>query len=656
MATITISRVVPLDAPHGVDNLTGCVFTAEETAHEFVIQGTRSREPVPFSGTVTAKCLRADNTMVEIMGDNAWIDEDGAAHVVLTRACYGVPGRIQLAVFLAEGDTRTCIYACVGIVCRTDSDTVVDDEDIIPSVEELVAEIERVVATIPSDYSTLSAGVVRHDIAQTLTPAQAAQARANIGAVREIVPDLRILTASVGNTKISTSTNDRRTVWFPCEPNTTYKIAKTPGSRFVIAESSETTLTYSSPVQNVHNVESDWTAGEITYTTSATAKTLAAFVWYENTDASIATAIEMLGSVRVYTTALSGGWADELPWMLTDGTRSVWGGTNLPFKQFYRGWNESLQAVIYKGGDLYVFANGSVRMITPTSIPETKTGITQFGHVQGVELLADGQFLVTASTDYQTDQETRHAYIYDFDTNTITGDMMPTMPAGHNLVYTSVANASNGTYYLISWSGTSNNLSFWTWTSATDTLQEIAQSYTMPLAYFQGASRVGNVWYIMNSAGSGTPRIILLQVATRRYIGSIILRGFGETEGCHVVTDADGMVYAYFADNSADKLYKVRLTGGSIPADNTCTVSGTAPVITAIPGCSYTCGTLDSLDFTPCASGLCSVRFTSGTTPTQLVLPSTVKMPAWWTGCAANTTYEISIADGVYGVVGSWAT
>lgn len=86
-------------------------------------------------------------------------------------------------------------------------------------------------------------------------------------------------------------------------------------------------------------------------------------------------------------------------------------------------------------------------------------------------------------------------------------------------------------------------------------------------------------------------------------------------------------------------------------------VSGSGPVINAEPGCSYVCTEtyVNTLNFTPCANGLCSVRFKSGTTPTVLTLPNTVKMPDWWTGVEASRTYEISIADGVYGVVTSWA-
>ena len=86
------------------------------------------------------------------------------------------------------------------------------------------------------------------------------------------------------------------------------------------------------------------------------------------------------------------------------------------------------------------------------------------------------------------------------------------------------------------------------------------------------------------------------------------------------------------------------------------TVSGSTPTITAKSGIRYVCGEVTSLDFTPSATGICEVIFTSGTTPTVLTLPNTVKMPAWWNGVEASRTYEINILDGVYGAVMSWAT
>ena len=87
------------------------------------------------------------------------------------------------------------------------------------------------------------------------------------------------------------------------------------------------------------------------------------------------------------------------------------------------------------------------------------------------------------------------------------------------------------------------------------------------------------------------------------------------------------------------------------------TVTGATPVITAEHNHRYLCGEVSSISFTPSATGICEVLFTSGTTAAILTLPSTVKMPAWFdtTALDTETIYDISIADGIYGAVMSWA-
>ena len=84
-------------------------------------------------------------------------------------------------------------------------------------------------------------------------------------------------------------------------------------------------------------------------------------------------------------------------------------------------------------------------------------------------------------------------------------------------------------------------------------------------------------------------------------------------------------------------------------------VSGTTPTIVAKSGIRYVCGEVASLDFTPPASGICDVVFTSGSTPTVLTVPSTVKWANGFdpTSLDANTTYELNIMDGL-GVCGTW--
>lgn len=84
------------------------------------------------------------------------------------------------------------------------------------------------------------------------------------------------------------------------------------------------------------------------------------------------------------------------------------------------------------------------------------------------------------------------------------------------------------------------------------------------------------------------------------------------------------------------------------------TISGTTPTIVAESNTKYKCGEVSILNFTPCTYGMCEVIFTSGSTPTVLTLPNTVKMPQWF-DIDVNRIYDIIITDGVYGAVTSWA-
>ena len=87
------------------------------------------------------------------------------------------------------------------------------------------------------------------------------------------------------------------------------------------------------------------------------------------------------------------------------------------------------------------------------------------------------------------------------------------------------------------------------------------------------------------------------------------------------------------------------------------TVSGTIVTITAEANKRYLCGTVSSIDVTPCVSGAFDLIFTSGSTAAVLTIPNTVK---WQdssfdpTALDTDTIYEISVADGVLGLVASW--
>ena len=92
------------------------------------------------------------------------------------------------------------------------------------------------------------------------------------------------------------------------------------------------------------------------------------------------------------------------------------------------------------------------------------------------------------------------------------------------------------------------------------------------------------------------------------------------------------------------------LASGEVQVVN---VSGSNPTITAEYNKRYVCGEVSTLTITPASQGCTDVVFTSGTTPTVLSLPNTVKMPSWFS-VEASKTYEINILDGVYGSVMSW--
>lgn len=86
------------------------------------------------------------------------------------------------------------------------------------------------------------------------------------------------------------------------------------------------------------------------------------------------------------------------------------------------------------------------------------------------------------------------------------------------------------------------------------------------------------------------------------------------------------------------------------------TVSGSTPSITGMAGVRYICGEVSAISITPPQSGCIDVVFESGSTPAVLTVPNTVKWMGGFdpTSLDADTTYEINILDGVYGVVGSW--
>ena len=133
---------------------------------------------------------------------------------------------------------------------------------------------------------------------------------------------------------------------------------------------------------------------------------------------------------------------------------------------------------------------------------------------------------------------------------------------------------------------------------------------------------------------------------TAEEVGQILLQS-GEQ---HIWADTGAISVTYPVDT------KTYIAEATDPDANVITVTGSTPSITGESGKRYICGTADSISITPPGTGIIDIVFTSGTTPTVLTVPSSVKFPAWFdpTSLDASTTYEINIQDWVYGAVMAW--
>ena len=139
--------------------------------------------------------------------------------------------------------------------------------------------------------------------------------------------------------------------------------------------------------------------------------------------------------------------------------------------------------------------------------------------------------------------------------------------------------------------------------------------------------------------------------------GTILTRGFTATSAVNserkvmIAPENAKFVYLFTANGETanNKLWRGANT------DAPFNFRGSALTIDAVTDGRYTCGTLSSLSFTPCSSGLCEVEFTSGTTATTLQVNG-VTWPSWFdpNHLSTSTIYDIMIKDGHLGAVMVW--
>lgn len=158
--------------------LPGNAFTEEAGADTFVITDLPFT-PSSGQGGVLAHVLRADDTAIAVDGTS-----DGTtATVTLDADCYHVAGRLSVAIYITDANEQSqCVYACVGNVWRTVSDTELDSGTEVPTLAQLETAYANCVAA-----TAAAQGCVSYEAQTGKTDAEKHQARTNIGAASENV-------------------------------------------------------------------------------------------------------------------------------------------------------------------------------------------------------------------------------------------------------------------------------------------------------------------------------------------------------------------------------------------------------------------------------------------------------------------------------------
>ena len=148
---ITISRAFdPTKGLQSIENLSGYTFSAESYAHRFIISTAEG-----FDGAVSARLLRSDNITVFVSGSVS--ETDGSAIVDLPPECYAVPGRFFLAIYVTAASVKTCVYAGIGTVYRSESDTTIAGDGSLVPLETSIAELLARYATTINNANLVAA-------------------------------------------------------------------------------------------------------------------------------------------------------------------------------------------------------------------------------------------------------------------------------------------------------------------------------------------------------------------------------------------------------------------------------------------------------------------------------------------------------------------
>jgi len=144
----SIVKILPysvnLDETIGKTPLPTLFATEDKEAHRIELTLNKGGRSLNISGAgVTGYFIRhTDRATVPITGSV----EGGKAVVVLSEACYALPGKFTLTIKISSGSVNAAVFHGEGGVTRSRTDSMVDPEGVIPSIDELLAHIAEMEA------------------------------------------------------------------------------------------------------------------------------------------------------------------------------------------------------------------------------------------------------------------------------------------------------------------------------------------------------------------------------------------------------------------------------------------------------------------------------------------------------------------------------
>lgn len=153
---------------------------ADDDADRFGVRVFRNGQPETLTNVSCQGYFR------DSQGNNIALTSYGTvsgnvAYVTLPQACYNYEGQFCLAIKLVGGGVTSTVRIIDGIVDNTFTGSAVAPTGSVPTYQEIIAQYDEMVEATEAAEAVVTKSV-RYDTSQSLTDAQKAQARTNMGA------------------------------------------------------------------------------------------------------------------------------------------------------------------------------------------------------------------------------------------------------------------------------------------------------------------------------------------------------------------------------------------------------------------------------------------------------------------------------------------